>query len=129
MLSHFASAALAMDCAIASGMFFWVTSPCALADDVSNAVMAKLAKALEIDGMSELPVDLPDIHCIWIFDYTPKFQRLAIQVTRKAARCFSVLIDRYFSAQSIGWEQMGHLGHGLYIKTLYRDEFTSPCNA
>jgi hypothetical protein len=38
-------------------MFFWLTSPCALADDASKAVMTKLAKALELDDISELPVD------------------------------------------------------------------------
>jgi hypothetical protein len=33
-------------------MFFWVTSPCALADEDSTAATAKLAKAFEIGDMS-----------------------------------------------------------------------------
>jgi len=40
--------------------------------------MTKLAKALELDDMSELPAILSDIHGLWISDYTLKFQRLAL---------------------------------------------------
>jgi len=42
------SAALAMVCAIASGIFFWVTSPCAAAAVDSTAATAKLARPFEI---------------------------------------------------------------------------------
>src|ERR1700732_895199 len=51
MLSHLVSAALAMVCAIASGIFFWVTSPCAPAADDSTAATAKLARPFEIGNM------------------------------------------------------------------------------
>jgi hypothetical protein len=33
-------------------MLFWVTSPCALADEDSTAARVKLAKTFEIDDMS-----------------------------------------------------------------------------
>src|SRR6185437_5583397 len=55
MLSHCASAALAMVCAIASGMFFCVTSPCAATGDDSAAIAAKLAKAFDIGDMNNYP--------------------------------------------------------------------------
>ncbi|MGB7616913.1 MAG: hypothetical protein WBM06_08120 [Pseudolabrys sp.] len=52
MLSHWATAAWAIVCAIASGMFFWVTSPCAVAVDDSAAITAKAADIFDIAGMS-----------------------------------------------------------------------------
>src|SRR5580704_15318812 len=55
MLSHLVSAALAMACAIASGIFFWVTRPCAPAADDSATVTATLARPLRIDDMSYPP--------------------------------------------------------------------------
>src|SRR5664279_1293563 len=54
MLWHCASAALAMACAMASGIFFWVTS-CALAVDDSSAVAPKTARALQTCDMNLPP--------------------------------------------------------------------------
>jgi hypothetical protein len=51
MLWHCASAALAMVCASASRIFFWLTSPCAPAADDSTAAMAALARPFEIGDM------------------------------------------------------------------------------
>jgi hypothetical protein len=42
---------MAMVCAIASGIFFWVTSPCAAAAVDSTAATAKLARSFEIGDM------------------------------------------------------------------------------
>jgi len=44
MLSHLVSAALAMVCAIASGIFFWVTSPCAAAEQRETSDFLRLQK-------------------------------------------------------------------------------------
>ena len=50
MLSHCASAALAMVCAIATETFFWVRT-CAPAGDDSAAATARLARPFEIGDM------------------------------------------------------------------------------
>src|SRR5215472_2584454 len=55
MVRHCAIAALAMVCASASVMFFWVTIPCALAGNDRTAARAELARVLEIGDMSDLP--------------------------------------------------------------------------
>ena len=55
MLSHFASAALAMVCAIASEMFFWVTTPCAWTGNDSAIAPARATSSFPSDMMN-----LPD---------------------------------------------------------------------
>src|SRR5664279_697868 len=59
MLWHCASAALAMVCAMANGMFFWVTS-CAPAVDDSSAVAPKTARALQTCNMNQPPWQFGD---------------------------------------------------------------------
>src|SRR5664279_4928214 len=59
MLWHCARAALAMVCAMASGILFWVTS-CAPAGDDSSAVAPKIARALQTFDMNRPPWQLGD---------------------------------------------------------------------
>src|SRR3984893_2752167 len=58
MLSHWASAALAMACASASEIFFCVTIPCALAGTDTTVAIAKAAQRFKLGPIILLPVYL-----------------------------------------------------------------------